>query len=323
MLAASSHYGVSGALLCKPDPSLPGCICKGENFILDISRILPYPYSISDSTRTQLNYSFSPCKPIQCANSPKGSAVCQYFLGTYEYNCGLTANWTVYSTNPQNFSVVYSLGTSNRQTTVSFYQDKNATTNSASSVIEYPTLYYAFSVRFNINASPQDFETSIAFPVGLALGLLAGLVASTSALLLIFIVRKRRSGLRRQMDLGTSTRCSTSNSIEKIKDCTLSSVKNEAYVPTVHIGESSHVKLSEPRGVPPAIAIKPNVAYGVINKEESAQTGSYVEEPVMVEGYHIPQGKQPRDVRHEKNERDAGLMKALAQEATADDRFPS
>eukprot|EP00731_Ephydatia_muelleri_P030965 Em0022g479a len=114
LLAASSHYGVSGALLCKPDPSLPGCICKGENFILDISRILPYPYSISDSTRTQLNYSFSPCKPIQCANSPKGSAVCQYFLGTYEYNCGLTANWTVYSTNPQNFSVVYSLGTSNR-----------------------------------------------------------------------------------------------------------------------------------------------------------------------------------------------------------------
>ena len=89
------------------------------------------------------------------------------------------------------------------------------------------------------------------------------------------------------MDLGTSTRCSTSNSIEKIKDCTLSSVKNEAYVPTVHIGESSHVKLSEPRGVPPAIAIKPNVAYGVINKEESAQTGSYVVNQLVYDSVRI------------------------------------
>eukprot|EP00731_Ephydatia_muelleri_P030969 Em0022g483a len=233
-----------------------------------------------------------------------GAMVCQYFRSTYEYNCGLIANWTVYSTNPQRFSVVYSLGTDNRRTTVSFYQDKNATTNSASSVIEYPTLYYAFSVRFNINASPstlpassnstminssapQDFETSIAFPVGLALGLLAGLVASTSALLLIFIVRKRRSGLRRQMDLGTSARCSTSNSIEKRKDGTLLSVKNETYVPTVHIEEPSHVKLSEPRGDPPAIAIKPNVAYEASNKEESAQTGSNVVNQLVYDSVRI------------------------------------
>ena len=86
------------------------------------------------------------------------------------------------------------------------------------------------------------------------------------------------------MDLGTSARCSTSNSIEKIKDGTLLSVKNEAYVPTVHIGESSHVKLSEPRGDPPTIAIKPNVAYGVSNKEE---TGSYVVNQLVYDSVRI------------------------------------
>ena len=89
------------------------------------------------------------------------------------------------------------------------------------------------------------------------------------------------------MDLGTSARCSTSNSIEKRKDGTLLSVKNEAYVPTVHIEEPSHVKLSEPRGDPPAIAIKPNVAYEASNKEVSAQTGSNVVNQLVYDSVRI------------------------------------
>lgn len=283
LLTASTNYGASGALLCTPDPRFPGCICVGKSFRLDISQILPYPYSLYENTRTDLNYSFSPCNLIQCQNTPEVAAVCQSYRGMYEYNCGLIANWTVYSTDPQNFSVVYSRGTNNRQTTVWFYQDKNATANSASSVVESPTLYYAFSVRFNIDArpstsrnsmllvsmtsNPQDFETSIAFPVGLAFGLLAGLVVSTSALLVIIVVyrRKRGSGRTCQMGLGTSA----TNSIKK--GGTLLSVKNDVYELTVPAGESSHVRLSKPHaGDPPAIVIKPNMAYGMINIASSS-----------------------------------------------------
>ena len=74
------------------------------------------------------------------------------------------------------------------------------------------------------------------------------------------------------MDLGTFA---PSNSIENIKDDTLLLVNYDAYEPMVSAGESSHVRLPKPHGDPPAIAIKPNVAYGMMNIESSL-AGSYV-----------------------------------------------
>eukprot|EP00731_Ephydatia_muelleri_P004000 Em0002g176a len=127
-----------GALFCAPDPSNSGCVCRGANFTLDISKLLPYPYVLQGDdggyeyfyspcapitcAATQFSipgvgnkykYSFSPCSPAPCGGSY--ATVCQKDLTSGTENiCGVNAAWTIYTLHPLNFTISYTVPGSSR-----------------------------------------------------------------------------------------------------------------------------------------------------------------------------------------------------------------
>ncbi|KAL5506678.1 hypothetical protein EMCRGX_G008399 [Ephydatia muelleri] len=132
-----------GALFCAPDPSNSGCVCRGANFTLDISKLLPYPYVLQGDDGGY-EYFYSPCAPITCAATQ--SAVCQRAHNGMEYNVGVAPVWSVHNISPINFTINYTVPGSPRNTVVNFYQNPAAQFNTTTKVVEYPTNVYMFDI---------------------------------------------------------------------------------------------------------------------------------------------------------------------------------
>eukprot|EP00731_Ephydatia_muelleri_P003997 Em0002g173a len=123
-----------GALFCAPDPSNSGCVCRGANFTLDISKLLPYPYVLQGDDGGY-EYFYSPCAPITCAASQSAVRVP---LGLWE---GL---WEGYGMGYRRGCCGRDMGMGIQWSTSN--QNPAAQFNTTTKVVEYPTNVYMFDI---------------------------------------------------------------------------------------------------------------------------------------------------------------------------------